>query len=305
MLAAEAAPKEEAPTESAPTKGAAANSAVIDSAAIDPTPQAPRGVVLKTTPLRESDLIVTLYTDAFGQVSALARGARKSKRRFAGALSLLVLGRYQLTPPRRDLWTLESAVVDREWTRLASDVVSVAHAAYIAEVVGAVMPAEAPEAGALDIIVSVWDALAAGGPSPAALRAAELALLEIAGHRPAIEHCAACGETDLSSGAVFDPQRGGAICRRCAAQSRNVGVRPLAPATRNYLLALLACESPLAARALDSDPQFTPIDRTAARDALVAMVVGLAGKPLRSLEYLAKLGAATRRAASDPRDRSG
>ena len=48
-----------------------------------------RGVVLKTTPLRESDLLVVLYTATHGRVAAVARGARKSQRRFAGALQLL------------------------------------------------------------------------------------------------------------------------------------------------------------------------------------------------------------------------
>jgi DNA repair protein RecO (recombination protein O) len=258
---------------------------------------APLGVVLRTAPLRESDLLVTLYTDVHGQVTAVARGARKSKRRFAGALSLLVLGRYQLgRRPRGELWGLESAEVVREWTSLATDVVVVAHASYIAELIGALMPVEAPEPHALDVIVGLWDALAAGGPSPGALRAAELALLDLAGHRPAIDRCAPCGETALDEGAVFDPQRGGAICRRCAAHSRNVGVRPFAPATRGYLEAVLALDTPLAARAVDHDPRFSPADRMAAREAIVAMVVGLAGKPLRSLEYLAKLGAAGRRA---------
>src|SRR3954466_11952344 len=123
------------------------------------------GVVLRTQALRESDLLVTLYTAEHGRISAVARGARKSQRRFAGALSLLVLGRYQLgRKPRGELWSLESADVVREWTPLASDVVAVAHASYVAELVGALLPAEVPEPHALDILVALWDALAAGGP---------------------------------------------------------------------------------------------------------------------------------------------
>lgn len=256
----------------------------------------PLGVVLRTTPLRESDLLVVLYTDRHGRISAVARGARKSRRRFAGALSLLVLARYRLgRRPRGELWGLESADIVREWTQLSSDVVAVAHASYVAELVDALLPTEAPEPHALDIIVALWDALAAGGPSPGALRVVELALLDLAGHRPAIDRCAACGG-EIGPGAVFDPRRGGAICRACAAQSRAVGVRPYEPATREYLEAVVAAGGPLAAQAVDADPRFTPADRTAARDALVAMLTGLVGRPLRSLEYLAKLGAAGRRA---------
>jgi hypothetical protein len=99
----------------------------------------------------------------------------------------------------------------------------------------------------------------------------------------------------LDSGAVFDPSRGGAICRRCAATSRAAGVRPLEAGTLAYLRAVAAAEAPGPARALDRDPAFAAGDRAAGRDAVVAMVQGLVGKPLRSLEYLAKLGASARR----------
>ena len=260
------------------------------------SPSEPLGVVLRTTPLRESDLLVVLYTDRLGRVTAVARGARKSRRRFAGALSLLVLARFQLgRRPRGELWGLDAAEVVRDWTQLSSDVVAVAHASYAAELVEAMLPAESPEPEALALIVALWDALAAGGPSPGALRAVELALLDLAGHRPAIDQCAACGAA-IAEGAVFDPQRGGAICRACAAHSRSTGVRPYDPAVRAYLAAVAELGDPLAARALDADPRFTAADRAAARDALVAMITGIVGKPLRSLEYLAKLGAAGRRA---------
>src|SRR6202046_2996757 len=43
-------------------------------------------VVLRTYPLREADLLVTLFTRAEGKVRGVARSAKKSKRRFGGAL---------------------------------------------------------------------------------------------------------------------------------------------------------------------------------------------------------------------------
>ena len=248
------------------------------------------GIVLRATPVRESDLLVNLYTDALGRVSAVARGGRKSQRRFAGALSLLVLARFQLgRRPRGELFGLDAAEVVREWTSLASDVVAHAHASYVAELVGGLLPAEQPEPEALSLVIALWDSLAEAGPSQGALRSVELHLLELAGHLPAIDRCAACGDADV---AVFDPHRGGAICRRCAATSRGPGVRPFDAGARAYLRAILAACDPAAARAVDAGA--TGAERTAAREALVAMIVGLVGHPLRTLEYLAKLGAAAR-----------
>ncbi len=252
--------------------------------------------MLRTTPLRESDLLVVLYTVEHGRITAVARGGRKSQRRFSGALQLLVLGRYQLgRPPRGELWNLESADIVREWSALASDVVAVAHASYVAELVGALLPPESPDPHALQLIVGVWDSLAEAVPSAAVLRWFELALLELAGHQPALEACAICGAVDLDAGAVFDPVRGGAICRSCAALSRGLGVRPLDDGTLAYLHAVAAAETPAAARLLDADPQILPEHRVAGREAMIAMIQTLVGKPLKSLEYIAKLGAASRR----------
>ncbi len=254
------------------------------------------GVVLRMAPVRESDLMVTLYTEAHGRITAVARGGRKSQRRFAGTLSVLVLARYQLARrPRGELFGLDGGEVVREWTQLATDVVGVAHASYAIELLEAILPAEAPEPDALQLLLALWDSLAAHGPSPAAVRAYELGLLALTGQQPALEACAACGETDLDGGAMFDPARGGAICRKCAATSRGAGVRPLAPATRAYLVAVAAHATPSDARALDADPRFTAGDRTTARDAMLAMVGLVVGRPLKSLAYIAKLGAAHRR----------
>jgi DNA repair protein RecO (recombination protein O) len=255
-------------------------------------------VVLKTAPLRESDLLVTLFTDQHGRISAVARGARRSKIRFAGTLSLLVLGRYQVGRARGELWNLEGGEIEREWTQLATDVVAVAHASYIAELVASLLPPEAPEPEALDVIISLWNSLATHGPSPAALRAVELALLELNGTVPAIDRCAACSSL-VADGAVFDASRGGALCASCAGRSRAAGVRMFEAGARSYLRAVSAAADPSVAQALDADPRFTSDDKVAARDAMLSMVTGLVGKPLRSLEYIAKLGAAGRRPGPD------
>jgi len=248
------------------------------------------GVVLRTTPVRESDLIVSLYTDTHGRVSAIARGGRRSQRRFAGALQLLVLGRYQLGRGRGELWNLDSADIVRDWTELASDPVAVAHASYVVELVGALLPPEAPEPHALELVCAAWDALAAVGPSAGALRAVELAMLDLVGNGPAVDRCAVCGGGDVT---VFDPARGGAMCRSCAATSRGFGVVTFTEGARAYLTAIAAAASPTEAAAADA--KAAPEDRVAAREAVTAMVTGLVGKPLRSLEYLAKLAAAGRR----------
>src|SRR5208282_521492 len=50
-------------------------------------------VVLRTWPLREADLIVSLFTRDFGRLKGVAKSALKSRRRFGGALEPMTLVR--------------------------------------------------------------------------------------------------------------------------------------------------------------------------------------------------------------------
>ena len=63
-----------------------------------------RALVLRTFDQGESDRVVHLYTAALGRVSAIAKGARRSKRRFPGTLEILSVADVRLVdPPRAQL----------------------------------------------------------------------------------------------------------------------------------------------------------------------------------------------------------
>ena len=52
-----------------------------------------RAIVLKLVEFSETSCVVTLFTEDFGKVGALAKGARRPKSAFEGALDLLALVR--------------------------------------------------------------------------------------------------------------------------------------------------------------------------------------------------------------------
>jgi DNA repair protein RecO (recombination protein O) len=247
------------------------------------------GLVLRSQPYRDSDLIVTLFTQELGKVSALARGGRRSQKRFAGALGQLVVSSFELSrSPRAELWTLESATVERDWMDLSLDVAAVAHASYGLELARELLPSETPEPEVMALMVELWDSLR-GGASAGALRFVEHALLDIAGMAPALEHCAACGLALEDNACLFDPTRGGAVCATCAPQSRGAGARPLGASARRYLAAIAAAPSIAAARQVEERAQLDAADRAATRDAMLAMIHQLVPHPLKTVEFIAKL----------------
>jgi DNA repair protein RecO (recombination protein O) len=69
-------------------------------------------IVLRTYPLRESDLLVTLFTRIEGKVKGVARAAMKSRRRFGGALEPLTYVRaFYDDRERQELARLDSCEV--------------------------------------------------------------------------------------------------------------------------------------------------------------------------------------------------
>src|SRR5437764_15483109 len=69
-------------------------------------------IVLRIYPLREADLLVTLFTRVEGKVHGVARSAKKSKRRFGGALEPLTHVRaYYDVRERQELARLDSGGV--------------------------------------------------------------------------------------------------------------------------------------------------------------------------------------------------
>jgi DNA repair protein RecO (recombination protein O) len=252
--------------------------------------------VLRTVPFRDADLVVTLFTRSHGKLSALARSARRSRRRFGGGLALFTAGEAILRPGRAELWTLSELRPLRDLSRLASDVVAVAHGSYAAELVRELCPPEQADQRVFDLLLAFYDVVAARGPSLGALRAFELSLLEAVGLAPELDACVGCGasapERLDAEGATLDGHRGGVACPACS-QPGARAVRALPAAARALLKA--AREAPDLLHAVElSRPAPAPV-AAAAREAMVAFVVEQVGKPLKSLEFLAKLrGAAGR-----------
>lgn len=98
--------------------------------------------MLHTTPLRESDLIVSVLTQDWGKVSAVARGARRSKKRFMGGVSGLDAGIFEFEgiAKNNSLYSL-SGISQREvWLGLRNDFFKLSFASHCLEVTNLFSP---------------------------------------------------------------------------------------------------------------------------------------------------------------------
>ncbi|MBL8952269.1 MAG: DNA repair protein RecO, partial [Myxococcaceae bacterium] len=90
-------------------------------------------IVLSGVDYGEADRIVTLFTVGRGRLSAFAAGARKSKRRFPGALEPGTHLKARLVERRGDTYRLDAADVVSSFHHLRGDLGRIARSLYALE----------------------------------------------------------------------------------------------------------------------------------------------------------------------------
>lgn len=242
------------------------------------------GIVLRVVDYGESDRIVTLLTRERGKVGAFARGARASRRRFAGLLEPFTLLSAELTDRRGDLLGLESASALRAHGGIRTDLARIAVAGYASELASELVRDAEPHPELFALLAGFLGALDTGPAVPASLRAFELGALAAAGYMPRLDACARCGAPLPERPARFDPVEGGLLCEACEPAGGG-GLPSLSPDTAAVLRRLQA--GGLAAAA--SEPLPPPAGREA-REALTRFIEHLLGRRLASRKFLDEVG---------------
>jgi DNA repair protein RecO (recombination protein O) len=169
-------------------------------------------IVLRTYPMREADLLVTLLTRAEGKVRGVARSAKKSKRRFGGALEPLTYVRaFYDVRERQELVRLDACEVLE--SPLASEV-SYARAValgHIAELLDELLPDREANDAVFRLTLSVLQVLT-GEDIWMPVTYFELWLTRLVGFLPELTECVVCGRNLNGSRAYFHALADGLMC---------------------------------------------------------------------------------------------
>ena len=238
-----------------------------------------RAVVLRTVDFGERDRVVTLFSRERGKLSAFARGARSSRRRFGGVLEPFTLLSAELTERGGDLWGLEDAGVERGFGNLRGDLARIACASYAVELARELVRDAEPHPELFDGLVAYLGLLDEGPARPWDLRRFELDALRAAGLQPALDGCARCGLPAGDGPARFDPLQGGVLCAGCSSTG-GAGARPIAAGVLEALRRLQRGEGVEAGAAEGAE----------ARAILGACIEIHIGKRLQSRRFLDEVG---------------
>ena len=160
-----------------------------------------------------------LYTPHRGRVSAIAKGARKTRSRFGGRLEPFFHLRLVLHEGRSDLLTVTSAETVAPHARLRDDRAGLDTAARACDAVARLFEAGDPNPAVFHLLaneLALLDAepARAGHANQLAFRAK---LLVAAGLGPQLGACASCGEREHL--VAFSGAAGGVVCNACEASA--------------------------------------------------------------------------------------
>ncbi len=169
-------------------------------------------IVLRTYPLRESDLLVTLFTRLEGKVKGVARSAMKSRRRFGGALEPLTYVRAVYDDrERRDLARLDSCEVIE--SPMASEVTysRAAALAHVAELLDEILPDREPSDAVFRLSLAVLHEMR-GAVLWMPLTYFELWMTRLMGFLPEFGECVVCGRELDGNRAFYHALADGLTC---------------------------------------------------------------------------------------------
>jgi DNA repair protein RecO (recombination protein O) len=238
------------------------------------------GVVIERAAFGESDLIVTLYTADLGKVKGIAKGAKRSKRRFVNNLQPFSYIRIVYAEGRGGLIRLDEADMIQPLFRISEDISKVLYGSYCLEMVKEMTGEQEPHPPLFELLVTFLTVLNDAPPREEYVRVFELRFLDLMGYRPRLTECAVCGHVFSSHGeAWFSYRHGGVVCRRCQANVR--GSVAVSRETRQAMERALVMDL----TALEG-VRFSPVALTEGREILPRFIQHQLGKGLKSLRVM-------------------
>ena len=188
-------------------------------------------ILLRKIEYGDHDFIISFLTRSNGKISVIAKNAKKSVRRFSGALDLFSVNQIQCTLPQKKkdaLVILAQADLENAYANIRSDVLKTGYASYWAELVHAWLEEGKKQSALYDLLSFSLEMLDKGIMEKSVINLLFLIhFMGISGFSPSLqtcEHCQ-CDLDQMDQGRIwFDFQKGHLVCTRCAANRTKQGM---------------------------------------------------------------------------------
>lgn len=177
-----------------------------------------QAIIMRIREFGEADLLVTFFTAEKGRLKGVAKGARKSRKRFVNCLDVFSLVNLEYGPARQGgLYLLQSGRLLNGYGGLRRDFSRVAVASFMIELTEILSPPGAADKEMFDLLRTSLETLALGGKGENTAVVFEARAMALGGYGVNLERCCVCKRPYMGQGmAVFKPEFGGIACLNCA-----------------------------------------------------------------------------------------
>lgn len=173
-----------------------------------------KAIIIKTQDFKENDKLVWLYSEELGKITAVAKGAKRSKSKFLSLTLPLCYGVYMVYKGR-NLYTLQEGKLINSFQSLLNNLDKLTYSSYLCELIDiACNDGEANKALFRDFVTTLYllntDAL----DYELLIRSFEIKLLRSTGYTIMLDKCTICGKKINISNYISLSHYGG-VCESC------------------------------------------------------------------------------------------
>lgn len=176
-----------------------------------------RALVIHLNDYGEADKIIHLLTPDHGRITCIAKGAKRSKKRFINKLEYCSHLAIEAAPGTRStLLRLDQAELINPFIGIRENFQAYTAAMLLCESVRYLTRDHDPDEKLFILLLWSFIALEEGHPTLAVIIIFQMKMFEILGYRPQLDACINCGEsTEGLSMSYFSPAHCGLLCNQC------------------------------------------------------------------------------------------
>lgn len=174
-----------------------------------------QGIVLKSVAYKENDLILTIFTRKLGKISAVARGAKKSKSSLLSSSQIFAYSNFTLKK-EGNMYRVAQSEIIKSFYNLSYNFDAFSYATHILKLVDTFL-IENQSNNRLFILLaqSLYLFSEEDIDMEYITLCFELKFLDYIGFKPIVKTCANCYNNDFKN-PVFNVYEGGVLCERCS-----------------------------------------------------------------------------------------
>lgn len=169
-------------------------------------------IIIKSMDFGEADKLVTVFSEQYGKVRAVARGIKKPKSSLRACVQPFCYSQLHFYQGR-DLELITQGKLLDFFGNAREDLERTLYCVYLMELLDKSLMDRMPVPGLLHLTLDTLRFINDHGLNPLLVRRFELQLAIHLGYRPVLEQCVSCGQNQSLTG--FSLAEGGMLCREC------------------------------------------------------------------------------------------